>query len=61
VGQFFLAQFAEPDLGPRFPQAELSRRQDHFGTNLVLGLFEQVETRQDPVPVPVERIRLDRR
>ena len=47
VGQFFLTQFAEPDLGSRFEQAELSLRQGHFGTNLVLGLFEHVETRQD--------------
>ena len=47
VSQSFLTQFAEPDLGCRFEQAELSLRQGHFGTNLVLGLFAQIETRQN--------------
>src|SRR5271166_6691058 len=47
MSQFFLTQFAEPGLGSRFEQAELGHRKGHFGTNLVLVLFAQVETRQD--------------
>jgi hypothetical protein len=53
VGQFFLAQFAEPDLGSRFQQAELSRRRDHFGTNLILAYRYLQHARRLKKPVAV--------
>jgi hypothetical protein len=55
VGQFFLTQFSKSGLRPRFEKAKLGFGQDHFGTDLVLILFMEVEARED-FTIPVRQL-----